>query len=464
MDLYVAYRFSARASYDAEQTVATMIERKRTARKSRGTNSQGFTDSLSHVAEQGGNSRRHKYFRDMRTFLIPMVCATFFQILVYSLFFFRSSRSDSNDFIVTSLMIALAILISVTILNAFRHHETPIISAIAVNTIVFSFAVTFLSAGRVQVSYLGLAVSFPIALAILAAANIKFHRFLGRKVAVLDFPSAMRVQALFPGAVIIKDPEATLDDIDYVLVDPEEHHTRHWSPLLTKCYLGNVEILPWTRFSEIQHRRVDVDSFDIAHVVYTPGQFAYARLKRFIDIVAVILMLPICIPVCALVALYIFARDGGPVLFVQSRRGFAGRTFRMYKFRTMYNGREGGATGSDDNRIIPGCKFIRRARLDELPQLYNILIGEMSLIGPRPESIELAHWYETAIPEYVHRLLVLPGVTGWAQVNSGYTSNPDEAKVKLSYDLYYIKKISLDLELITLFKTIKTVLFGSGAR
>lgn len=441
-----------------------MNEKRRIARKSKGTTSQEFTDSLSRVAEQGGSSRRHKYFRDMKTFLAPMALAAFFQIFIYSLFFFRSSASDNNSFVTTSVVVAVAIFISVTILNAFRHHETPIISAVAVNTIVFSFAVTFLSAARFQVSYLGLVASFPIAAAILAAANIKFHRSLGRKVAVLDFPMAPRVQQLFPGAVIIKDPEASLNDIDYVLVAPDEHHTKHWSPLLTKCYLGNVEILPWTRFSEIQHRRVDVDSFDIAHVAYAPGQFAYARLKRYVDITAVFLMLPICIPVCALVALYIFARDGGPVLFVQERRGFAGRTFRMYKFRTMYNGHEGGATDSDDKRIIPGCKFIRRARLDELPQLYNILIGDMSLIGPRPESIELALWYENAIPEYVHRLLVLPGVTGWAQVNSGYTSNPDEAKVKLSYDLYYIKKISLDLELVTLFKTIKTVLFGSGAR
>lgn len=441
-----------------------MNEKKRIAKKARATNSQEFADSLSLVAEQGGLSRRHKYLRDMKTFLVAMVLAACFQILVYSLFFFRSNRSDSNNFIATSLVIALAVIISVMILNAFRHHETPIMSSIAVNTIVFSFAVTFLSAARFQVSYLGLAVSFPVALAILAAANVKFHRFLGRKVAVLDFPMASRVQSLFPGATIIKEPDASLNDVDYVLVDPEEHHTKHWSPLLTKCYLGNVEILPWTRFSEIQHRRVDVDSFDIAHVAYTPGQFAYARMKRYIDIVAIIFMLPVCLPICALVALYIFARDGGPVLFVQERRGFAGRTFRMYKFRTMYNGREGGATDSDDKRIIPGCRFLRRARLDELPQLYNILIGEMSLIGPRPESIELAQWYEATIPEYVHRLLVLPGVTGWAQVNSGYTSNPGEAKIKLSYDLYYIKKISLDLELITIIKTIKTVLFGSGAR
>jgi len=102
--------------------------------------------------------------------------------------------------------------------------------------------------------------------------------------------------------------------------------------------------------------------------------------------------------------------------------------------------------------------------LDELPQLFNVLVGDMSLIGPRPESIELARWYEREIPEYAHRLLVLPGLTGWAQVNSGYTSNPDEAKIKLSYDLYYIKHLSLDIDIITVFKTLRTIVFGTGAR
>lgn len=437
---------------------------KHVAKKSKPTTSQEFAESLSQVAEQGGNSRRYKYFRDMRTFLVPVLLSAAIQISTYSFFFFRSSRSDTGNFLTAAFVMTFAIGITATILTAFRHRESPIISAIVINTIVFSFAVSFLSAARIQVSYLGLVLSFPVAMATMAAANARFHRQLGGKVAILNFDQADMVQALFPGAVLISNPDATLDEIDYVLIDPDEHHSIYWSPLLTKCYLGNVEILPWTRFSEIQHRRVDVGSFEISNVAYTPGQFAYARLKRFVDVAAVVVTLPITLPLGALVALYIFAVDRGPVLFVQHRRGFAGRPFRMYKFRTMYRGQEGGATSNKDKRIMPGCAFIRRVRLDELPQLYNILVGDMSLIGPRPESIELAQWYEREIPEYVHRLLVLPGVTGWAQVNSGYTSNPDEARIKLAYDLYYIKNISIDLDMITLFKTVRTVLFGTGAR
>jgi lipopolysaccharide/colanic/teichoic acid biosynthesis glycosyltransferase len=130
----------------------------------------------------------------------------------------------------------------------------------------------------------------------------------------------------------------------------------------------------------------------------------------------------------------------------------------------MFMGTAGGATGDMDKRIIPGCGLIRRLRLDELPQLYNILIGNMSLIGPRPEAIDLVKWYRREIREWDYRTLILPGITGWAQVNSGYTSNPSEARVKLSYDLYYIKHLSFDLDLQILFKTIRTVLLGMGAR
>ena len=437
---------------------------KRVARRNRINNSKEFADSLSLVAEQGGRTRRHKYTRDLLAFLRPTLASIVAQISLYALFFFRFNRSDIENLSVVSAVLAAAAIVTATILTAFRRNDSPIVSAVAVSTIIFSFAVTLLSAARVPVSYLGLAVAYPVATAVMAAANLKFNRMLGGRAAVLDFYGAAAIVQKLPGSVVLDDPASSLDDIDYLLIDPVEHHTSRWSPLLTKAYLSNVDILPWTTFLEIRLRRADVDTFDISHVAYTPSQFAYARLKRYIDLIAVIVTLPITLVLGLLVALYIAARDGGPVLFVQHRRGFAGRPFRMYKFRTMYKGQSGGATKSDDRRIIPGCRFIRRARLDELPQLFNVLVGDMSLIGPRPESIELARWYEREIPEYAHRLLVLPGLTGWAQVNSGYTSNPDEAKIKLSYDIYYIKHLSLDIDIITVFKTLRTIVFGTGAR
>jgi len=437
---------------------------KRAAGRNRINNSKEFADSLSQVAAQGGRTRRRKYMRDLVAFIRTALLSTIAQVTIYAVFFFRFNRSDIENLSVVAIVLAVTALVTVTVLATFQRNESPIVSAIAVSTIIFSFAVTLLSAARVPVSYLGLAVAYPMATAIVAAANLKFNRMLGGRAAVLEFSGALAVAGSLPGTIVLTDPDESLDEIDYLLIDPVQHHTSRWSPLLTRAYLSNVDILPWMNFQEIRLRHADVDAFDISHVAYSPSQFAYARLKRYVDIVVVVLTLPITLILGALVAIYIAARDGGPVLFVQHRRGFAGRPFRMYKFRTMYKGQSGGATKHNDRRVIPGCQFIRRARLDELPQLFNVLAGNMSLIGPRPESIELARWYEREIPKYVHRLLVLPGLTGWAQVTSGYTSNPEEAKVKLSYDLYYIKHLSLDLDIIIAFKTIKTVFFGAGAR
>ena len=152
------------------------------------------------------------------------------------------------------------------------------------------------------------------------------------------------------------------------------------------------------------------------------------------------------------------------MLFVQVRRGYGGRRFRMYKFRTMYKGTSGGSTSVGDRRIIPGFRLVRKLRFDELPQIYNILKGDMSLIGPRPVAEYVSRSSEAVEPKYALRSLVLPGITGWAQVTSGYAGTTSEEIEKLSYDLYYIKHLSLDLDLLVLFKTFKTVMFGFGAR
>jgi len=121
-------------------------------------------------------------------------------------------------------------------------------------------------------------------------------------------------------------------------------------------------------------------------------------------------------------------------------------------------------TIAGDNRIIPGCALLRKLRLDELPQLYNIVIGDMSLIGPRPGAVYISRQMEKIEPKYAFRCLVKPGITGWAQVTSGYAGTVEQEIEKLSYDLYYIKHLSFDLDTLIVFKTIQTVLFRKGAR
>ena len=420
---------------------------------------------LSRLTGLGIRTRRARYLRDARTFLVPVLLTALFQALIYFFIYTRTGRTDWQNGLTALAALAMVPVLSAFTLSAFRRHRAPISAAIAVVLVFFSFAVTFLSALRIPLSYTGLLATLPVAMLAMSFANIGFHRSITDRVGLIDFVNAQGVlELLGTGISLIKNPAIDLSQFDTVLIDAEQHHTAEWSNLLARCYLSGIDIVPWTTFIEVRMGRVDVASFDLSHLSYSPGQLIYARAKRIFDIVAVLVTLPITLIFAGLTAAYIFVRDGGPVLFVQHRSGFGGRMFRIYKFRTMYKGTGGGATGSGDKRIIPGCHFIRRTRLDELPQLYNIFAGEMSLIGPRPVAHYVAKESTKSEPKYALRTLVLPGITGWAQVTSGYAGTTEEEINKLAYDLYYIKYLSFDLDLQILFKTVKTVLLGTGAR
>lgn len=419
---------------------------------------------LSYVLRQGGRRRRNEFFRDITIFLVPMLLCIVMQAVIYvGVVIYHTARSDWGNVIFAVAVMALVPIMTAVTLTSVRRNNTPITVGVIVTSVFFSFAVSFLSATRVPISFQALALCFPVTVFIMAVGNTRFRNSLQARAAILSFSRAEKIAEEL-NVPIISDDLSVLDDVETLLIDPYEHHAEKWSRLLATCHMNGTEIMPWTQYMELRQERLDVENFDISHIAYSPSQILYARIKRPLDIMAVILTLPISIPIGLLVAGYIALRDGNPVMFVQIRRGYAGRPFRMYKFRTMYKGTGGGATAAKDDRIIPGCKVLRAFRLDELPQLYNILIGEMSVIGPRPEAIDLARWYEREIPKYTARLLVLPGITGWAQVSHGYTSNPDEAYGKLAYDLYYIKNLSFDLDLLIVFKTVSTVLFGRGAR
>jgi lipopolysaccharide/colanic/teichoic acid biosynthesis glycosyltransferase len=419
---------------------------------------------LSFITEQGGRTRRHKYLRDLSIFWKPVVAAAVLQALVYGYIITRPGRTDWDNIAAAIVALALVPMLSAAVLTAFRRHEAPILVAALVSTCFFSIAVSVLSAMRVPVSYNGLATCLPVAIVLVSSANLRFHRRLTEKVVLAPFTRAHEVSQDLGGIGIISGPEADLGGVEILLIDPLEHHNSKWSPLIAACYLGGIEVMPWTRHLEQTRGRLDVNSFDISHLAYNPSQLIYARSKRFFDLCTAVLSLPLTMPIAIFVSLYILIRDGGPVIFVQIRRGYGGRRFRMYKFRTMYKGTVGGFTVVGDRRIIPGCRLIRKLRFDELPQIYNIIMGDMSLIGPRPVAEYVSRSSELVEPKYALRSLVLPGITGWAQVNSGYAGNTKEELEKLSYDLYYIKHLSIDLDLLVLFKTVKTVLFGTGAR
>ncbi len=192
----------------------------------------------------------------------------------------------------------------------------------------------------------------------------------------------------------------------------------------------------------------------------------YEALKRLLDIIGGLAGLAILILFLPLISLAILADSGWPILYAQDRLGKGGQVFRIYKFRTMRQTEEPEAviklTEKNDPRVTRVGKFLRRTRLDELPQFWNVVRGEMGLVGPRAEQISLVAEYQKQIPFYRARLLVKPGLTGWAQINYGYVASVTETGIKLEYDLYYIKHRSLMMDITIILRTIGTVLGRRG--
>ena len=190
-----------------------------------------------------------------------------------------------------------------------------------------------------------------------------------------------------------------------------------------------------------------------------------AQLKRMADLLIALLLLLLTSPLIALAALLIWLEDRGPIFYSQQRSGWLGTPFNVLKLRTMSVQPDDAPaewTQIGDQRITGVGRFLRRVRLDELPQLLNVINGEMSLIGPRPEQPELEHQLELSIPHYRKRHWMRPGLSGWAQVCAPYASSVEDSDLKLSYDLFYLKNFSTWLDILILIRTIKIILKAAG--
>ncbi|MCW2928917.1 MAG: undecaprenyl-phosphate glycosylphosphotransferase [Thermoleophilia bacterium] len=267
----------------------------------------------------------------------------------------------------------------------------------------------------------------------------------------------------------------TLDDletvlasqaIDTVVVSVRRHRLELFSRL--SAWGGDVSVQELPAFSEHVFGRVPVDVINAAwfmHLIH-PFYRPYSRfVKRVGDLVAAICIGMIALPLLPLTALWIrLTSPTAPVIFRQERVGEGGRTFTLVKFRTMHPGGDGSWTVDNDPRIIRGGVFMRKSRIDELPNLWNILRGHMSFVGPRPEQPRYVAELEQAVPYYQRRHMVKPGLTGWAQVRQGYTDSVDGAAAKLGYELYYLKHQSLFLDFVIFVETIRVVLMRFGSR
>lgn len=420
---------------------------------------------LENVIGRGASVRRYRYLRHLEQMLPELLVAAILQCLVYTAFILDAQREDWNNLVVVCATLAVLPLVIALALIGLRRQPQPFTVAVFVTLVVFNAAITILSGTRIALSYTGLLCACPILTVAMIVANVRLQRSLTDRVALLRFPGARQVAQKLGGDVtIIDEGTVGISAFDRLLIDTGTHHNPEWSGFLTRAYMSGAEIIPWASFLERRQGRVDIDTFDISHLIYSPSQIYYSKAKRGLDILAVLVSAPLTVPLCILIWLYIQLLDGAPVFFAQRRRGYAGQHFTMLKFRTMHRDRDDAPAREQDERIIRGCRILRRLRLDELPQLVNVWRGEMSLVGPRPVAEYVAASSEAAEPKFIHRSLVLPGITGWAQVRSGYAATTQEEIDKLSYDLYYIKHLSIDLDLQIILSTVHTVLFGRGAR
>lgn len=236
--------------------------------------------------------------------------------------------------------------------------------------------------------------------------------------------------------------------------------------VLARFKLSHVRVYSVERIGEMLTGRVGLAHIDENFLDDYAAHYLYGYLKRLIDVATVLCVAPVALPAALLVALAIRLDSPGPALFRQVRVGLFGKPFTMLKFRSMSAAADTAAQFATprDPRVTRVGRVIRKYRLDEIPQLWNVLTGEMSLIGPRPEQAPMVERFADTIPYYPYRHLVRPGLSGWAQVQQGYAGSHEETVTKLSYDLYYVKHCSFALDLLVTVKTIRTLLTGYGAR
>lgn len=256
-----------------------------------------------------------------------------------------------------------------------------------------------------------------------------------------------------------------------IVIAPDDRRSGLPMADLLQCRIRGIEVSDILAFFERESGRVNVDLMQPSWLIFSKGfrrDIVRVTTKRVFDLVASAWILLISAPIALLAAAAIYLEDRGPVLYRQVRVGQNGRHFRVLKFRSMRSNAEpnGEAVWAQQNdpRVTRVGAIIRKLRIDELPQLINVLIGQMSLIGPRPERPEFVERLAQVIPYYPERHSVKPGITGWAQVRYRYGATAGDARHKLEYDLYYVKHHSLVLDLVVLLQTVEVVLFGIGSR
>jgi sugar transferase (PEP-CTERM system associated) len=306
----------------------------------------------------------------------------------------------------------------------------------------------------------------------LATSKLSFHQFT--VVGCMDVPGETRC---VPASSMLEGGGSLLEiaqkhNADEIVVSVADRRGGSFPVReLLDCALGGVRVIDAATFFEREACQIRLDSLQPSYLIFGGGfdqGFVRATSKRLFDLLASGLISLLALPVMLVAALAVWLEDGGPVLYRQERVGLDGKVFPVLKFRSMRNDAEKDGRPiwalTDDPRITRVGRMIRKLRIDELPQMINVMRGEMSFVGPRPERAFFVDQLSRELPYYGARHSIKPGVTGLAQVRYQYGASVDDAMRKLQYDLYYVKNNSLFLDILILIETVQVVLFGKGSR
>ena len=335
----------------------------------------------------------------------------------------------------------------------------------------FGLALLFFIVSRLDYNRTVLIAGYVLSVAWFVAIHSRLQRRTLLRIGVLPFGERGRLEAI-NGVDWIELHSPDDDDVrlDAVGADLRTDLPSEWDARLADYALAGTPVYHTKHLLESLTGRVELEHLSENSFGSLAPVSAFMSFKMAVDWVVALVAGVLLLPVLVVIGIAIRLGSPGPALFRQQRIGYKGVPFTVYKFRTMTVAVEGGdlraeaMTQAADARITKLGRWLRFTRLDELPQIINILKGEMSWIGPRPEAEILSRWYEVEIPFYRYRHIVRPGVTGWAQVCQGHVTDIDDVQSKLHYDFYYIKHYSAWIDLLIIARTVRTVVTGHGSR
>lgn len=385
------------------------------------------------------------------------------------------SRSNAvNSALASSAAIVFA---SLTYGNSRQYSGQSSISLFLTTLIISHIcAIAMMFFTRIDYSRLVLIACFSCASLWFTAAAWFTRKNVRLMFAVLPFGPVERLKGLTNARMkfaIIDDPLSTVINCNAIIADTRCDFPEHWERFLMLNTLNGVPVLSLKSFIEMVTGRVDIEHLS-ENSLASLNWKGYIGIRMVGEWVLAVIAIIFAAPIFLAIAVIIRLDSRGPSFFLHDRIGYRGRKFKTIKFRTMYSrvdrrldpivDRNDAMTLPNDPRITRVGRFLRKSRLDELPQIINILRGEMSLIGPRPEAVSLSKWYEKEIPFYHYRHMLRPGITGWAQVSQGHVTAVEDIITKLHYDFYYIKHASFWLDLYICYKTLLVIFSGAGAR